>query len=345
MIPFKKVHIKHFLLQTTTPRHPEPLFWRAFTYKINILRTITHTYRPINQIICYQLSFLDTSRLSILALITAHTMARRRKTPKTLPAGWTPASPKSKVEESPASIDAKVTSKVAEPPVVPEEPTIPPAPTATTASSPEAAETTKNNRWPTSKPLYFWGENNDTKGYLSQWHREPFYDPSEPYGNIYKTAEHYMMYHKAMLFGDKNMAAKILLVDNPRQAKQLGRSVHDFDEDVWVANRMRIVKRANYCKFTFPLARTDSFGPAERDWRLGSGKTAKTFRAASFRALLQSTGDRFLAEASPYDRIWGIGFREADAESNRENWGENLLGKALMAVREEFRKEDAELRN
>lgn len=73
------------------------------------------------------------------------------------------------------------------------------------------------------------------------------------------------------------------------------------------------------------------------------------------KALLE-TGDRELVEvseagyccevtgaddeqASPYDRIWGVGFTAAKADSNRNNWGENRLGKTIMNVRERLRKE------
>ena len=44
-------------------------------------------------------------------------------------------------------------------------------------------------------------------------------------------------------------------------------------------------------------------------------------------------------KASPYDRIWGIGFPAANAGVNTDNWGENLLGKALMRVRDRLRTE------
>jgi len=54
---------------------------------------------------------------------------------------------------------------------------------------------------------------------------------------------------------------------------------------------------------------------------------------------LIDTGDLILVEASPYDRIWGIGFKENKAMSERERWGLNLLGEALMRVREEFKKQ------
>lgn len=53
------------------------------------------------------------------------------------------------------------------------------------------------------------------------------------------------------------------------------------------------------------------------------------------------TGERELVEASSMDKIWGVGFAEKDAEANRVKWGQNLLGKALMVVRERLREEES----
>ncbi|ETS86947.1 hypothetical protein PFICI_00775 [Pestalotiopsis fici W106-1] len=238
--------------------------------------------------------------------------------------------------EEPTATDAHPPAPVVEPPVS-QEPTDSSAPETI---SREDARTAKN-KTSSNKPLYFYRESHPRTGFLSQWFTEPFYDPTDQYRNTYYTAEHFMMYKKAMLFKDANTAAEILAASTPKEAKNLGRAVQGFDEEVWVANREKIVRRANYCKFTFPHGGDDSFGPPVRHWHLGANLDAETIRAPSFRAALLRTGDRHLIEASPFDRIWGIGFREADAESNREHWGENLLGKALMAVRQNFKDEEA----
>ena len=81
---------------------------------------------------------------------------------------------------------------------------------------------------------------------------------------------------------------------------------------------MRIVEEGNYLKFT-----------ASED-------------AEDLRAMLLATGERELVEASPRDRIWGVGFAEKNAENNRVRWGQNLLGKALMNVRARLREESAQ---
>ncbi|KAI1846617.1 hypothetical protein JX266_007190 [Neoarthrinium moseri] len=196
-------------------------------------------------------------------------------------------------------------------------------------------------------PLYFWRESHAGTGFLSQWHSgHAFLDPRDAERKVYATAEHYMMHHKALLFGDADAAAAVLKTGHPRKVKALGRAVQGFSEEAWGRERGRVVERANYCKFTFPAADPSSEEGEEagggREWRLGTGATAKTMQAASFRAALLATGEHELVEASPYDRIWGVGFAAADADANREHWGENLLGKALMVVRETFRREDAE---
>lgn len=145
-----------------------------------------------------------------------------------------------------------------------------------------------------------------SKSPFSQWHRHVFKDEK----NTYCSAEQYMMYHKAMLFGDKKVAEQILGTTNQKIIKSLGRKVRKFDEEVWRANRERIVYEGNLLKF--------------------SGKLKQT---------LLDTGYTTLVEASPYDKIWGIGMGEDHPfATSPEKWkGTNLLGKCLMRVRETLR--------
>ena len=160
--------------------------------------------------------------------------------------------------------------------------------------------------------LFFWGHTPSVstlgKECFSQWFPAAF----EADGSSFATAEHYMMYRKAMLFGDENTANMVLAASTPRAAKELGRSVRNFDEAVWTEQRSTIVFDGNLAKFTHnPVL-------------------------ASF---LLDTKDRVLVEASPVDRIWGIGLAEDDRNiENPERWrGLNLLGVALMRVRERLR--------
>ncbi|GLW05172.1 hypothetical protein Misp01_03020 [Microtetraspora sp. NBRC 13810] len=157
--------------------------------------------------------------------------------------------------------------------------------------------------------LFFWGPrpagSQARKGCLSQWWPGDF----SVDGVVYRTAEHYMMAAKARLFGDGEMAAKIVAAGHPGEARALGRQVRGFDEDAWVAARSGVVVAGNLAKF--------GQHPAARDFLL-------------------RTGSRVLVEASPLDRIWGIGLAEDDSRAARPaDWrGLNLLGFALMEVRQ-----------
>lgn len=121
-----------------------------------------------------------------------------------------------------------------------------------------------------------------------------------------------MMAKKAELFGDENAKKKILASKTPGEAKKLGRSVVGFDDDVWLKHRFEIVVSANLAKFS---------------------------RAPELKAFLLNTGDRVLVEASPVDRIWGIGLAADDpGASDPYKWqGLNLLGFALMCVRDQLK--------
>ncbi|MFA1551041.1 NADAR family protein [Actinomadura chokoriensis] len=154
------------------------------------------------------------------------------------------------------------------------------------------------------KFLFFWGHQTPGRGYLSQWWPSPFTVD----GISYATAEHYMMAGKARLFGDEETAAAVIAAPHPRRAKDLGRRVRDFDERTWQDNRVAIVTRGNEAKF----------GQNE-----------------DLREYLLGTGDRILVEASPVDRVWGIGLAADDPRAEQAStWqGQNLLGFALMTTR------------
>jgi len=126
------------------------------------------------------------------------------------------------------------------------------------------------------------------------------------------------MYQKAILFNDTDIAAKILKSTSPKTQKALGRLVSDFNNTVWLENRERIVRDGSYYKF----------------------KNGKDIDGESLKQKLLATGDKELAEASPRDRIWGIGFGEKNALKMKEKWGLNLLGKALIWAREKIREEE-----
>lgn len=156
---------------------------------------------------------------------------------------------------------------------------------------------------------YFWGHTARADGALtdavfSQWWPSHF----EIDGHRYATAEQFMMAGKARVFGDREALARILAQPDPAACKALGRAVRHFDAAVWSAARFDLVTRGNVAKF--------GQDPALRDHILG-------------------TGDAILVEASPRDRIWGIGLGQRDARAaDPATWrGQNLLGFALVRAR------------
>ncbi|KAK5053881.1 hypothetical protein LTR84_001843 [Exophiala bonariae] len=129
----------------------------------------------------------------------------------------------------------------------------------------------------------------------------------------FPTAEHFMMYHKALLMGDEATAAHILAPEHahPSHAKRLGRAVRHFDQAKWNEWAERIVAEGNRWKFS-------------------------DARNRDLRVELRETRRRVLVEASPEDRVWGVGFDVLAAEGREAEWGENRLGRVLQAVREDL---------
>ncbi|MBG6095617.1 NADAR family protein [Nocardioides sp. WG-D5] len=157
--------------------------------------------------------------------------------------------------------------------------------------------------------VHFWGHTPKGPGVgmhvLSQWWPKVFADAD---GRSFASAEHYMMWRKAVLFGDDRTAARILDAASPGAAKALGREVSGFEDEVWLEHRWRIVVEGSTLKF--------GSDPALRDYLL-------------------ATRGRVLVEASPRDRIWGIGLGKSSpyAEEPARWNGLNLLGFALMEAR------------
>lgn len=163
------------------------------------------------------------------------------------------------------------------------------------------------------KFLHFWGHRHSADGNLtaacfSQWWPARFKVGTD----VYPTAEHWMMAEKARLFSDNTSVAQILSAGSPKQAKEFGRQVLGFDKITWDAHKLAIVTEGSLHKFS---------------------------QNAILRDYLVATGDKVLVEASPVDRIWGIGLAADDKRANNPlQWrGENLLGFALMDVRDRLR--------
>lgn len=151
--------------------------------------------------------------------------------------------------------------------------------------------------------IYFW-KPNQRNGYLSNWYNSPFIVD----GKYFLNNEQYFMWRKQQLFDSRNtrLENEILETSDPNRIKQLGRSVKNFDESIWDIHKYDIMK---------------------------TGLTHKFIQNIELKTELIKTKDAYLVEASPYDKIWGIGLNMDDAKY-KEWRGENLLGKALMDVRQ-----------
>lgn len=157
------------------------------------------------------------------------------------------------------------------------------------------------------KYLYFYKHTGKT-GYLSNFYRCEFIVD----GQWYNCSEQYFMKKKQETFDPTNntLSAMILTEKNPSIVKKYGRMVNNYNDTIW-----------NDLKYGFMLeALKHKF----------SGNT-------HLRIKLSETKPMILVEASPYDRIWGIGLSSEQATSGVEWKGQNLLGKCLMEVREWLR--------
>jgi ribA/ribD-fused uncharacterized protein len=177
-----------------------------------------------------------------------------------------------------------------------------------------------------NEPLFFYGESHC----LSQWYRCTFsvqrsdlyylaeeqllsrYVPKVVWFNC---AEQYMMYCKAVCFGDFKAALEILAAKSPAEQKECGRRVDGFDLQIWKSMRETVVEKGNLAKFS---------------------------QVPECRSVLLCSGSRLLGEASR-DKIWAVGLAQSALNKQKETdgyyslCGENLLGKALMRVREKLR--------
>lgn len=149
------------------------------------------------------------------------------------------------------------------------------------------------------KYMFFWG------GCLSNWYISPFVVN----GIEYNCGEQYMMHQKAILFDDKQTASEIMKAYVPKKQKELGRKIKNFDTVVWDSVKYNIVK---------------------------AGLLEKFKQNEDLKLFLSANKGCQMVEASPFDRIWGIGFNEMDAIDNINMWGENLLGKILTEISKEI---------
>lgn len=164
----------------------------------------------------------------------------------------------------------------------------------------------------TDKYVFFWG------GIFSNWANVPegikFTNPNTGENMTFESSEQLFMYLKACYFGDSEIAKKILETRSPKEAKSLGRKVRGFNEGLWEkAREEKMMIALKYKLASWPLFQAEL---------LNEDYKGKTF-----------------VEASPYDKIWGIGLGEDNPEvNNKSSWrGLNLLGKLLTELRDSIK--------
>lgn len=161
--------------------------------------------------------------------------------------------------------------------------------------------------------VFFWGpgESKLPKACFNQWHNAAFHHNNF----LFASAEQAMMAEKAYMFKDLGTLQQILECVNPRAVKALGRMVQGYNDLRWAAHRLQLVVDINYEKFS---------------------------QNHDMREVLLATGSAILVEASRVDKVWGIGMAEDNQNCTNPNlWhGTNLLGEALMIVREQLRADE-----
>lgn len=148
--------------------------------------------------------------------------------------------------------------------------------------------------------MFFWG------GIFSNWYVSDFTVD----GITYNCGEQYMMHMKALTFNDFETADKIMEEYVPSEQKKLGREVKNYKESVWDIIRYELIKKGLKEKFT---------------------------QSNNCKSYLLKYKNCQIVEASPKDRIWGIGYDSYSALDNIDDWGQNLLGKILTELANEIK--------
>ena len=145
----------------------------------------------------------------------------------------------------------------------------------------------------------------EENGYLSNWYPSSFTVDKVTFSSM----EQFMMYSKAICFGDKEMAAQILETNDVAAIKAFGRQVSSYDEHIWNGVRQIMVYEGALAKFS---------------------------QNEDLKAKLKATGEALLVECAVKDLIWGVGLSMKDPNRyDKTKWkGQNLLGYTLMMVRQ-----------
>jgi ribA/ribD-fused uncharacterized protein len=166
----------------------------------------------------------------------------------------------------------------------------------------------------TENDIYFYGHKNEF-GFMSNFYETIFFE----HNTKFTCSEQYLMYYKCIVFDSLNypLLNAIIKETSPSKIKKLGRQVKNYNDIIWDAIRYDIMVNGLRLKFN---------------------------QNEIIKLQLKQTGNKNLFEASMFDKIWGIGFNATKAVIiNKERFGKNLLGKALMQVRQEIINQDINL--
>lgn len=154
----------------------------------------------------------------------------------------------------------------------------------------------------TDEYIFFW------QGKLSNFYRTEIHYQ----GLHFHSSEQLFMYFKAKFFNDEYHARLILESKTPKESKLYGRKVVGFNNEEW--DKVK-------CDFMYKALQAKFYGNKE----LSSYLTRKEHK------------NKLFVEASPYDKIWGIGIDENNPELLQTNfWGKNLLGQLLTKLHNEI---------
>lgn len=143
--------------------------------------------------------------------------------------------------------------------------------------------------------FFFWN------GPFSNWDHSPFTID----GIDFNCGEQYMMYHKSLTCGDIQTAVEVMMTKSPSEQKKLGRQIKNYDEALWSEKRQDIVK---------------------------AGLKEKFLQNSRHMKFLKKHKGKRIVEASPEDRVWGIGYASHNAMENIDDWGTDILGKIITEL-------------
>lgn len=152
------------------------------------------------------------------------------------------------------------------------------------------------------------------KDWLSNYQRTKFDVEWKGVKYTFTSTEQGFMYIKAITFGDNVTAQKILNTDDPNRCRKLGRQVKGYNDAEWAKIRYDVFYTLNWAKYT-------------QDKNLQEKLLDPQFDGKKF------------VEASPIDKIWGIGYAEdnPNIEFTDMYWGKNYLGRILTNIRKRLK--------